>query len=74
MLLVGLLIRPIALLLAGFSLVTAFIFHDQFADQIQMIMFLKNVAMAGGFLLLATHGARGFSVDALLVSRVEVRA
>lgn len=56
--------RIVALLLAMFSLVTAVIFHAQFSDQVQMVMFLKNVAMAGGFLLLAAVGAGGLSVDA----------
>jgi putative oxidoreductase len=55
--------RPIAALLAGFTLVTAFIFHSNFADQIQMIMFLKNVAIAGGFLLLVANGAGPLSLD-----------
>ncbi|QWF18476.1 DoxX family protein [Lysobacter capsici] len=56
--------RIVALLLAGFSLLTAAVFHHQFADQIQMIMFLKNIAIAGGFLLLASVGAGGLSLDA----------
>jgi len=56
--------RAIALLLAGFCLVTAAIFHHRFADQIQMIMFLKNVSMAGGFLLLAAVGPGSASLDA----------
>lgn len=56
--------RIVALLLAGFCLLTAAIFHTQFADQIQMIMFLKNVAMAGGFVLLASVGPGRLSLDA----------
>jgi putative oxidoreductase len=44
--------RIAAFLLAGYSLLTALVFHANFADQIQMIMFLKNVSIAGGFLLL----------------------
>lgn len=56
--------RVIALLLAGFCLVTAAVFHHQFTDQIQMIMFLKNIAMAGGFLLLAAVGSGSASLDA----------
>lgn len=56
--------RIVALLLTGFCLATAAIFHHQFDDQIQMIMFLKNVAMAGGFLLLACTGAGTLSLDA----------
>ncbi len=56
--------RVVALLLAGFSLLTAAIFHNQFSDQIQMIMFLKNIAMAGGFVLLASTGPGHLSLDA----------
>jgi putative oxidoreductase len=55
--------RVVAALLAGFSILTALIFHNNFADQIQMIMFLKNVSIAGGFLLLVAHGAGPFSLD-----------
>ena len=55
--------RPAAALLAGFSLLTAFLFHNNFADQIQMIMFLKNVSIAGGFLLLVANGAGAISLD-----------
>lgn len=55
--------RAVALLLAGFSLLTAAIFHHNFNDQIQMIMFLKNVSIAGGWLLLVAHGAGPLSLD-----------
>ncbi len=59
--------RIIAFLLAGFSLLSALIFHSNFADQIQTIMFLKNVAIAGGFLLLVANGAGPLSLDRRLV-------
>lgn len=62
-LLFGLGTRYVALLLAGFSLVTAVVFHRNFADQIQQIMFLKNAAMAGGLLLMAKTGAPGLSLE-----------
>jgi len=55
--------RVAAALLAGFSLLAAFLFHNNFADQIQMIMFLKNVSIAGGFLLLVAKGAGPVSLD-----------
>ena len=55
--------RIAASVLAGFTLLAAFIFHSRFSDQIQMIMFLKNVSIAGGLLLLAVHGAGPLSVD-----------
>jgi putative oxidoreductase len=55
--------RVTAFLLAGFTLLSAALFHNNFADQTQMIMFLKNVSIAGGFLLLVVHGAGPLSVD-----------
>ncbi len=70
-LLVGFKTRFVAVLLAGFAIVSAVIFHADFSDQIQQIMFLKNVTMAGGFLLLAKVGAPGFSVDQFLAARRE---
>lgn len=68
-LLAGFKTRYIALALAGFSMATAIIFHADFSDQIQQIMFLKNVAMTGGLLLFARVGAPGFSVDQFLAAR-----
>ncbi len=68
-LLVGFKTRYVAVLLAGFAIVSAAIFHADFGDQIQQILFLKNVAMAGGFLLLAKVGAPGFSADQYLAAR-----
>ncbi|AOR67032.1 LysR family transcriptional regulator [Burkholderia stabilis] len=56
--------RPVALAMALFSLVTAVFFHHNFADQNQMIHFLKNVMMAGGLLQIAYFGAGAFSLDA----------
>jgi putative oxidoreductase len=55
--------RVAAFLLAGFSLLSAVIFHAKFSDQIQMIMFLKDVSIAGGFLLLVAHGSGPLSID-----------
>ena len=55
--------RYVALALAGFSLISAFIFHNQLGDQMQFILFMKNVAMAGGFLFLARYGAGELSID-----------
>ena len=55
--------RIAALLLAGFTLLSGVLFHSNFADQIQMIMFMKNVAITGGFLLLVANGAGALSLD-----------
>jgi len=60
--------RITAVLLAGFTLIAALIFHNNFADQMQMIMFLKNVAITGGFLALVAHGAGALSMDHRLAS------
>jgi putative oxidoreductase len=56
--------RITAVGLAGFTLLTAVIFHNNFGDQIQLIMFLKNVSIAGAFLLLVANGAGPLSLDA----------
>jgi putative oxidoreductase len=61
--------RWIALALAAFSLVSAALFHADFGDAGQAINFWKNVAMAGGFLMLAAHGAGRFSLDHVLGQR-----
>ncbi len=55
--------RYVALALAGFSLLSALIFHNQLGDQTQFILFMKNVAMAGGLLFLARYGAGELSID-----------
>ncbi|MGL4251229.1 MAG: DoxX family protein [Aeromonas sp.] len=62
----GLFTRSLSVLLAGFTLMAAFIFHYQPADQMQMLMLMKNVSVAGGFLALAAAGAVAFSLDARL--------
>ena len=55
--------RYVAFALAIFSVVAALMFHRNFADQMQMILFLKNIAMAGGLLLLAVGGNTAYSID-----------
>ena len=55
--------RLAASLLAGFCITTAFVFHTDFSNQIQITSFLKNIALAGGFLIIAINGARKFSLD-----------
>jgi putative oxidoreductase len=56
--------RPVAWVMAVFALATAIFFHRNFADQNQMIHFLKNVMLAGGLLQIAYFGAGPLSVDA----------
>lgn len=61
--------RWAALVLAGFTVIATFIFHNFWAmpaDQamMQQLMFYKNIAVVGGLLVLAAHGAGAWSVDA----------
>ena len=60
--------RVAGLLLGGFTILAAFIFHNFWAvpaDQayIQNIMFMKNLSMAGGLFLLTVFGAGSLSID-----------
>ena len=60
---VGFKTRYAAFALAAFSVLAALLFHRDFSQQMQMILFLKNIAMAGGLLLLATSARTAFSLD-----------
>lgn len=53
-----------ALLLAGFTLVAALMFHSDFSQPIQSILFTKNIAISGAFLLLVAHGPGDWSLFA----------
>lgn len=65
---VGLLTRIAGMLLALFTLVAALVFHTQFGDQVQTIMFLKNLAIIGGFLLVL-RAPLDHAVDNLIFPR-----
>lgn len=65
----GFRMRVTAFLLGGFTLMTAALFHVNFADPVQQIMFLKNISIAGAFALLFVHGAGPWSVDRFLGHR-----
>lgn len=60
---VGFKVKWVAYALAAFTLLAGVIFHSNFADQMQMILFLKNLSITGGLLLLAVHGAGELSLD-----------
>lgn len=63
MIIIGYKVRIAAGLLSIFCLLTAFIFHFDFADQIQFILFLKNIGLAGGFLFIVVNGTKEWSLD-----------
>ena len=52
-----------AAFLSLFCLATAVIFHNDFSNQMQLISFLKNIALAGGFLFLVINGSKKFRLD-----------
>ncbi|MCB1583954.1 MAG: DoxX family protein [Marinicella sp.] len=60
---VGFKTRLVAFLLAGFSLLSALLFHFDFNDQMQSILFMKNLAIAGGFLILVANGPGQWALD-----------
>ena len=55
--------RISASLLAIFCISTAFLFHFDFADQMQTILFLKNLGLAGGFLFIVANGTKDWAID-----------
>ena len=61
--LIGYQTKIAAFLLGGFTFLAAVIFHSNFGDQMQMIMFMKNMALAGGFLMIVSLGAGPYSID-----------
>ena len=63
LLVVGYQTKISALVLAMFTLATALIFHTDFTNQIQLTSFLKNFAIAGGFLIIFVRGAGKYSID-----------
>jgi putative oxidoreductase len=65
----GLLTRLTALALAGFSIASALLFHFNLGDQMQFILFFKNLAMAGGFLILFANGPGAWSLDARRITQ-----
>ncbi len=55
--------RLVAFALAGFSIISAVLFHADFSDQMQMTMFMKNISIAGAFLILVAQGPGAYALD-----------
>ena len=64
MIIIGWRTRIAAIGLAGFTLAAAFLFHFNLADQMQSTLFMKNIMITGGLLLLYVHGSGKISFDA----------
>ncbi len=65
LILLGYQTRAAALMLAGFCLATAVLFHSKLSDRNQLLHFEKDLAIAGGFLVLFAHGGGAWALDAL---------
>ena len=63
LIIIGYQTRIAAAALSLFCITTAIIFHNDFSDQMQLTAFLKNIALAGGFLFLVVNGAKGYCLD-----------
>ena len=63
LIMVGYKVKISAALLSLFCIATALIFLNDFSNQMQFISFMKNIALAGGFLFLVVNGAKDFSLD-----------
>ena len=63
LIIIGYQTRIAAAALSLFCIATAIIFHNDFSDQMQLTAFLKNIALAGGFLFLVVNGAKGYCLD-----------
>ena len=71
LLIVGYKTRLAALVMTLFTLTVAIIFHTDFSDGMQLIFFLKDLAIAGGFMIIIAYGSNKFSLDHFLKSKSE---
>ena len=71
LLIIGYKTRISALIMALFTLSVAIIFHTDFQNQMELIMFLKDIAIAGGFLIIAANEPKICSIDYMLKSKTK---
>jgi len=69
LLIIGYKTRLSAIVLASFTILLALIFHTDFSSQIQLTQFLKNLAIAGGFIIIFVYGPDKYSIDYMLKSK-----
>ena len=63
LLIVGYKTKWTASVMALFTFTVAIIFHTDFSESMQLMLFLKDIAIAGGFLIIVAHGANKISLD-----------
>ena len=71
LLILGYKTKWVASMLALFTFAVAIIFHTDFSDGMQMVMFLKDIAIAGGFMIIVAHGPGKISLDHYFKSKQE---
>ena len=71
LLIVGYKTRLAALVMSLFTLTVAIIFHTDFSNEMQLVFFLKDLAIAGGFMIIIAYGSNKFSLDHFLKSKSE---
>ena len=71
LLIIGYKTRISALIMALFTLTVAIIFHTDFQNQMELIIFLKDIAIAGGLLIIAANEPKIYSIDYMLKSRAK---
>ena len=71
LLIVGYKTKWAASVMALFTFTVAIIFHTDFSDGMQLVFFLKDLAIAGGFMIIIAYGSNKFSLDHLLKSKSE---
>ena len=69
MIIVGYKTKLAALILSIFTFAVAIIFHTDFYEDMQMVFFLKDLAIAGGFMMIFFYGANKISLDNYLKSK-----
>ena len=65
----GIMTRLVSILLAGFTLLTVLFFHNQFGDPTQAQLALKNIAIAGGLLMVFAYGHMYWGYDKMRAAR-----
>ena len=70
-LIVGYRTRWAASIMALFTFAVAIIFHSDFNEEMQLIMFLKDIAIAGGFMIIVAYGPGKISLDHYFISKQE---
>ena len=71
LLIVGYRTKWVASVMAIFTFAVAIIFHTDFSEGMQMMLFLKDIAIAGGFMIIVAHGPGKISLDHYLNSKQE---